>query len=88
MKKLQQIRSIQIILEIKKNGELITEFLGKVYTIVFNLQSTDRKISDKLKIAKVFKPLRQEYEPFIAEIQFRQISYQQLKERLIERSLG
>ena len=56
--------------------------------IVFKLQSADEKISDNLKIAIVLEALPQEYDSFIAAIQFQQISYLQLKERLIERSLG
>ena len=62
------------------------EFLNKVDNIVFKLQSADENISDSLKIAIVFDALLQEYGSFIAAIQFQQISYLQLKERLIERS--
>ena len=89
-----QIRTSQIIvlwqefLELKKNVESVIEFLNKVDDIVFKLQSADEKISDNLKITLVLKTLSQEYDSFIAEIQFQHISYLQLKERLIERSLG
>ena len=56
-----QIRTSQIIvlwqefLELKKNGELMIEFLNKVDKIVFKLQTADENISDNLKIAIVFK---------------------------------
>ena len=78
----------QVFLELKKRGESMIEFLNKVDNIVFKLQSADEKISDNLKIAIVLEALPQEYDPFIAAIQFQQISYLQLEERLIERSLG
>ena len=64
------------------------EFPNKVDSIVFKLQSADEIISDNLKIAIVLKALPQECDSFIAAIHFQQISYIQLKERLIERSLG
>ena len=64
------------------------EFLNKVDNIAFILQSADEKISDNLKIAIVLKAWPQEYDSFIAAIEFWQISYLQLKERLIERSRG
>ena len=85
-----QIRTSQIIvlwkefLELKKNGGSLL----KVDSIVFKLQFADEKIGDNLKIAIVLKALPHEYDSFIAAIQFQQISYLQLKERLIERSLG
>ena len=78
----------QEFLELKKNGESIIEFPNKVDNIVFKLQSADEKISYNLKIAIVLKALPKEHDSFIAVIQFQQISYLQLKERLIERSLG
>ena len=89
-----QIRTSQIIvlwqefLELKKNGESVIEFLNKVDNIVFKLHSADEKISHNLKIALVLKTLSQEHDSFTAEKQFQHISYLQLKERLIERSLG
>ena len=61
------------------------EFLNKVDNIVFKQQSADEKISNNLKIAIVLETLPQEYDSFIAAIQFQQISYLQSKERLIER---
>ena len=64
------------------------EFLNKVDNIAFKLQSADEKISDNLKVAIVLKAWPQEYDSFIAAIEFWQISYLQLKERLIERSRG
>ena len=64
------------------------EFLNKVDNIVFKLQSEDEEISENLKITIVLRALPQEYDSFIAAIQFQQISYLQLKERMIERSLG
>ena len=64
----------QKFLELKKNGESMIEFLNKVDNIVFKLQSADEKISDNLKIAIVFKALPQEYDYFIAALQFQQIS--------------
>ena len=64
------------------------EFLNKVDNFLFRLQSADKKISDILKIAIALKALPQEYDSFIAAIQFQQISYLPLKERLIEQSLG
>ena len=90
-----QIRASQIIglwqefLELKKNGESMIEFLNKVDNIVFKLQSEDEKISNNMKISIVLKALPQKKnDSFKAAIQFQQISYLQLKERLIERSLG
>ena len=77
----------QEFLELKKNGESMIDFLNKVDNIVFKGQSADKKISDNLKIAIVFKELPQKNDSFIAALQFQQISYLQLKERLIERSL-
>ena len=88
-----KIRTSQVIvlwqqfLELKKNGDLMIEFLNKVDNIVFKLQSADEMISENLKIAIVFKALPQDYDSFIAAIQFLQISYLQLKDRLIERLL-
>ena len=78
----------QEFLELKKTGELMIEFLSKVDNIVFKLQSADEKISGNLKITIVLNALPQEYDSFIAVIQFQQMSYLQLKEPLIERSLG
>ena len=63
------------------------EFLNKVDNIVFKLESADKPISDNLKVARGLKALPQEYDSFIAAIQFQQISHLQLKEWLIERSL-
>ena len=89
-----QVRASQIIalwqefLELKKNGESMIDFLNKVDSIVFKPQSADKKISDNLKIARVLKALPQEYDCFIAAIRFQQISYIELKERLVERSLA
>ena len=80
-KKFGQIRTNQIIvlwqefLALKKNGESMIEFLNKMANIVFKLQSADEKISDNLKIAIVLKTLPQDYDSFIAAIQFQQISY-------------
>ena len=54
---------------------------------MFKGQSADKKISDNLKIAIVLKELSQKNDSIIAALQFQQISYLQLKERLIERSL-
>ena len=79
---------IRTFLELKKNGESIIKFPNKVDNLVFKLQSAYKKISENLKIAIVLKALPQEYDPFIASIQIQQISYLQLKERLIERSPG
>ena len=78
----------QDFLELKKNGDSMIEFLNKVDNIVFKLQSADEMISENLKIAIVFKALPQDYNSFIAAIQFQQISHLQLKDRLIERSFG
>ena len=92
-KTIGQIQTSQIIvlwqecLKLKKNGESMIEFLNKMNSIVIKLQSADEKISDNLKIAIVLKALPQEYDSFIATIQFQKISYLQLKERLIEQSL-
>ena len=83
----QVIVLVQQFLELKKNGDLMIEFLNKVDNIVFKLQSADEMISENLKIAIVFKALPQDYDSFIAAIQFLQISYLQLKDRLIERLL-
>ena len=74
--------------ELKKNKELMIEFLNKIDIIVFKLQSADEKISDNLKTAIVLIALPHEYDSFIAAKQFQQISYLQLKEQLIERLLG
>ena len=64
----------QEFLKLKKNGEPVIEFLNKVDNIVLKLQSADEKMSDNLKIAIVLKALPQEYDSFIAAIQFQQIS--------------
>ena len=72
----------------KKNGESMIEFLNKVDNFVFKLKPADEKISENLKTAIVIRALPQEYDSFIAAIEFQQISYLQLKERLSERSLG
>ena len=93
-KTIGQIRTSEIsvlcqeFLELKKNGESMIEFLNKVDNIVFKLQSAEEKISDNLIKAIVLKALPQEYDTFIAAIQFHQISYLQLKNRLIEISFG
>ena len=93
-KMIWQIRKNQIMvlwqefLELKKNGESMIYFRNKVDNIVFKLQSADEKISDNLKIAIVLITLPRDNDSFIAAIRVQQISYLQMKERLIERSLG
>ena len=63
-------------------------FLRKVDNIIFKLQSADKNTSGKLEITIVLKAFPQEYDSIIAAIHFQQISYLQLKERLVGRSLG
>ena len=75
----------QEFLKLKKNGEPMIEFLNKVDNIGFELQSAHEKISDNLKTAIVLKAFPENYDSFIAAIQFQQISYLQLKELKLTR---
>ena len=55
--------------------------------MIFTLESAKEVISENLKIATVLKALPEEFESFNAAIQIQKIDYNELKNKLIEKSL-
>ena len=55
--------------------------------MIFTLQSAKELIGENLKIVTVLKSLPEEFEPFNAAIQIHKIAYNELKIKLIEKSV-
>ena len=67
-------------------------FLNRLDVTIYKLQSAKLKnprevVSENLKLAVVLKGLPKEYESFKAAVQFQTITYKELKDKVIEKSL-
>ena len=68
-------------------GETVSCYLTRSDVLIFKLESAREGISENLKIATVLKALPEEFESFNAAIQFQKIDSNELKNKLIEKSL-
>lgn len=72
----------------KSEEETTTMFLNKFENIIFKLQSVDEKVSENLKIAILLRALPTDYDAFKAAVQFQELTYQQLKDKVIEKAIN
>ena len=69
-------------------GETIPIFLNRLDVTIYKLQSVSEMISENLKIAVVLRALPDNFKAFIAAVQFQELDYAQLKNKLIETALS
>lgn len=71
-----------------KTGESMTEFLNRLDVIIYKLQSADEVITGNLKIATLLKSLPGQYSSFVAAVQFQNLTFHDLKTKLLEKSIA
>ena len=76
-------------LEIKVKGEeSIYSFLNRMDIMIYKLQSADETISENLKIAILMGALPDDYNSFLAPAQYQNLRYEDLKSKVLEKSLA
>ena len=68
-------------------GETLLTYWKRLDVIIHKLQSAKKVVSENLKLSVVLKGLPKEYESFKAVVQFQTITYKELKDKFIEKSL-
>ena len=69
-------------------GETLLTFLNRLDVTIYKLQSAKEVVSENLKLAVVLKGLPKGYELFKAAVHFQTITYKELKDKVIEKSLS